>query len=41
MKNPLFIGCGTAITTPFNEEGVNFKEFERLIEFDLVELKMQ
>ncbi len=37
MKNPLFIGCGTAIATPFNEEGVNFKEFEKLIEFQIKE----
>ena len=32
MKKPLFIGCGTAISTPFNENGVNFDEFEKLIE---------
>ena len=28
----IFRGCGTAIATPFTETGVNFKEFERLIE---------
>lgn len=32
MKKILFKGCGTAISTPFNENGVNLKEFERLIE---------
>ena len=32
MKKILFKGCGTAIVTPFNEQGVNFKEFKRLIE---------
>ncbi len=32
MKKILFKGCGTAISTPFNENGVNFKEFEKLIE---------
>ncbi len=32
MKKILFQGCGTAICTPFNTNGVNFKEFERLIE---------
>lgn len=32
MKNPLFTGCGTAIATPFNENGVNFYEFKKLIE---------
>ena len=32
MKRILFKGCGTAIVTPFNEQGVNFKEFKRLIE---------
>ena len=32
MKKNLFKGCGTAISTPFSEEGVNLKEFARLIE---------
>ena len=32
MKKILFKGCGTAISTPFDENGVNVKEFERLIE---------
>ncbi len=32
MKKILFKGCGTAIATPFDENGVNVKEFERLIE---------
>lgn len=32
MKRILFKGCGTAIATPFNEEGVNLKEFARLVE---------
>lgn len=32
MKKILFKGCGTAIATPFNENGVNFKEFSKLIE---------
>ena len=32
MKKILFKGCGTAISTPFSEEGVNLKEFARLIE---------
>lgn len=32
MKKILFKGCGTAISTPFGENGVNFKEFEKLIE---------
>lgn len=36
MKNTIiFKGCGTAIVTPFNEEGINFSEFERLIEFQI------
>lgn len=37
MKKILFKGCGTAITTPFNEQGVNFKEFKRLIEYQISE----
>lgn len=32
MKKILFEGCGTAIATPFDENGVNLKEFERLVE---------
>lgn len=31
MKKILFKGCGTAISTPFDENGVNLKEFEKLI----------
>ena len=32
MKKIIFKGCGTAIVTPFTDTGVNFEEFERLIE---------
>ena len=32
MKKIIFKGCGTAIVTPFDKNGVNFKEFEKLIE---------
>ena len=32
MKKIIFKGCGTAIVTPFTEEGVNFEEFQKLIE---------
>lgn len=32
MKKIIFKGCGTAIVTPFDENGVNLKEFEKLIE---------
>ena len=32
MKKIIFKGCGTAIVTPFNEDGVNFEEFGKLIE---------
>lgn len=32
MKDIIFKGCGTAIVTPFTEEGVNFEEFGKLIE---------
>lgn len=37
MKKILFEGCGTAIATPFNENGVNLEEFKRLIEFQIQE----
>lgn len=32
MKELIFKGCGTAIVTPFTENGVNFEEFGKLIE---------
>lgn len=32
MKKILFKGCGTAISTPFDDNGVNLKEFEKLVE---------
>ena len=32
MKKIIFKGCGTAIATPFNEEGVNLQEFSKLVE---------
>ena len=31
MKKILFKGCGTAISTPFTDDGVNFEEFSRLV----------
>lgn len=37
MKKILFTGCGTAIATPFNENGVNLEEFKKLIEFQITE----
>jgi len=35
MKNILFRGCGTAIATPFTDDGINYYEFEKLIEFQI------
>lgn len=32
MKNTLFKGCATALCTPFDENGINFKEFEKLLQ---------
>lgn len=32
MKKILFEGCGTAISTPFTNDGINFEEFGKLIE---------
>ena len=37
MKKILFKGCGTAIATPFNEEGVNLNEFKKLLEKQIEE----
>lgn len=35
MKQILFKGCGTAISTPFDETGVNLNEFKKLLNFQL------
>lgn len=35
MKKILFEGCGTAIATPFTEDGVNYEEFKKLLEFQI------
>ena len=37
MKKIVFKGAGTAIATPFDENGVNISEFKRLIEFQIKE----
>ena len=37
MKKILFRGAGTAIATPFDENGVNVEEFKKLIEFQISE----
>lgn len=37
MKKIIFKGAGTAIATPFTKDGVNFKEFGRLIDFQINE----
>lgn len=35
MKDIIFKGCGTAIVTPFCDNGINFSEFKKLIEFQI------
>ncbi|MCX4302418.1 MAG: 4-hydroxy-tetrahydrodipicolinate synthase [Clostridia bacterium] len=35
MKKIIFKGCGTAIITPFTDDGVNFEEFGKMIEFQI------
>ena len=35
MKKIIFKGCGTAIITPFTEDGVNYDEFKKMIEFQI------
>ncbi len=37
MKKIIFKGCGTAISTPFTKDGINFEEFGKLIEFQISE----
>ena len=36
MKKIVFKGCGTAIVTPFTEDGVNFEEFRKMLELFVV-----
>lgn len=36
MKDLVFTSCGTAIATPFTKDGVNFEEFGRLLDFQLL-----
>ena len=35
MKKILFKGCGTAIATPFDENGVNISEFRKFLQFQI------
>lgn len=35
MKDIIFKGAGVALVTPFDENGVNYKELERLIDFNI------
>lgn len=35
MKKTIFIGAAVAIVTPFNENGINFEELEKLIDFNI------
>ncbi len=35
MKNCLFTGVATALATPFDENGINVKEFKKFIQFQI------
>ena len=35
MRTPIFKGAGTAIITPFNEQGIDFDKFADLVEFQV------
>lgn len=35
MKKQIFNGCGTAIVTPFNENGVDFESYGKLIDYQI------
>ena len=37
MKKVIFKGCGTALVTPFTNDGINFEELRKLIEFQISE----
>ena len=36
MKKIIFKGGGTAIATPFDEQGVNLQEFAKLVELGII-----
>lgn len=35
MKKILFKGCATALATPFTNDGINYNELKKLIEFQI------
>lgn len=37
MKDVIFKGAGTALVTPFTNDGINFEQFRKLIEFQILE----
>lgn len=37
MKERIFEGAATAIITPFNEDGIDFEKFAKLIEWQIEE----
>ena len=37
MKEVILKGCGTALVTPFTNDGINFEELRKLIEFQILE----
>ena len=37
MKTVIFKGCGTALVTPFTNDGINFEELRKMIEFQILE----
>ena len=37
MKKVIFKGCGTALVTPFTNDGINYEELRKLIEFQILE----
>ena len=37
MKDVIFKGAGTALVTPFTNDGIDFEQFRKLIEFQILE----
>ena len=35
MKQPIFTGSGTAVVTPFTNDGVDYPAFKKLLDFQL------
>ena len=35
MRKPVFTGAATAIVTPFDDKGIDYETFDKLIDFQI------